>query len=138
VETVAADEEVSGHLGFSAGLPVLKVQRVRLVDGAPTAYMTNYFAIPDFGLEFPDSGTEFFTLQQLIRQNFHREEVEVQEDLVAAIVPPDVAEVLQVPQGSPVLAVTRRGWDSERKPVELSRYWARTDVTAYRTFLSVK
>ncbi|MDB4895973.1 MAG: putative transcriptional regulator of N-Acetylglucosamine utilization, GntR family [Firmicutes bacterium] len=138
VETVPADEEIAGHLGLEPGLPVMKVHRVRMVSGEPTAYMTNYFAVPDFSLEFPDTGSEHFTLQQLIRQNFHRDEAEVQEDLVAAIVPPEVGQVLQLPPGTPVLFVTRRGWDSERRPVEVSRYWARSDVTTYRTFLSTK
>jgi GntR family transcriptional regulator len=138
VETVAADEEIAGHLGLEPGLPVMKVHRVRMVSGEPTAYMTNYFAVSDFSLEFPDTGTEYFTLQQLIRQNFKRDEVEVQEDLMATIAPPEVCQVLQVPTGTPVLFVTRRGWDSQRKAVEVSRYWARTDVMTYRTFLSTK
>jgi GntR family transcriptional regulator len=138
VETVPADAEIVGHLRLEPGTPVLKVHRVRMVSGEPTAYMTNFFAMPAFALEFPDTGTEYFTLQQFIRQNFNRDEAEVQEDLVATIAPKEVAEVLHVAPGTPVLFVTRRGWDGQRQPVELSRYWARTDLTTYRTFLSTK
>lgn len=138
VETVPADEEVAGHLALEPGQPVLKIHRVRMVDGEPTAYMTNYFAVPEFGEAFPDSGAEHFTLQQLIQQNLQRNEADVQEDLVATIVPPEVAAVLGMSAGTPVLFVTRRGWDAERRSLELSRYWARTDVTSYRTFLTTK
>jgi DNA-binding GntR family transcriptional regulator len=138
VETVAADAEIAGHLRLEPGLPVLKVHRVRMIAGEPTAYMTNYFAVSDFSLEFPDTGTEYFSLQQFIMANFHRDEAEVQEDLVATIVPKEVADVLKIPAGTPVLFVTRRGWDSQHQPVEVSRYWARTDVTTYRTFLSTR
>lgn len=138
MEMVPADEEVATHLRLTPGEPVMKVHRVRTISGEPTAYMTNYFAMSDFAFEFPETGAEHLTLQQFIRQTFRRDEVEVQEDLVATIPPPEVAQMLHLPPGSPVLFVTRRGWDSQRQPVEMSRYWARTDVTTYRTFLSTK
>lgn len=138
VETVPADEEVAGHLGLHPGAPVMRVRRIRTVDGEVTACMNNFFAGPAFGQDLPDSGSEYFTLQQFIRENLNREEMEVQEDLIAAAAPAEVASLMQIPPGTPVLFVTRRGWDERRKPVEFSRYWARTDRMSYRTFRSTK
>lgn len=138
MEMVPADEEVALHLRLAPGALVMKVHRVRTISGQPTAYMTNYFAMADFAFEFPETGAEHLSLQQFIRQTFRRDETAVQEDLEAIHVPPEVAQVLHLPLGAAVLFVTRRGWDSQQQPVEMSRYWARTDVTTYRTFLSTK
>lgn len=137
-QTVPADEEVARHLGIAAGAPVLKVLRVRMVEGEPSAYMNNYFAAPELAEDLPGSDGEHFSLLQFIRDHLHREEVAVQEDLVATCAVPEVAEMLRVPAGTPVLFVTRRGWDQDGRPVELTRYWARTDKTSYRTFHAAK
>jgi len=108
------------------------------VEGEPFAYMNNYFAAPELAVDLPGSDGEHFSLLQFIRDNLHRDEVEVQEDLAATGASPEVADVLRVLPGTPVLFVTRRGWDQEGRSVELSRFWARTDKASYRTFLPVE
>lgn len=138
METVPADLEVAAHFGLEPGTQVLRVNRVRMVEEQVTACMHNYFTMPDINAALPDSGTEYFSLQQFIWQNLQREEVEVQEDLVATLVTPELAGVMELEPGTPVLFVTRRGWDEDHSPVEISRYWARTDITSYRTFLTNK
>lgn len=134
VETVPADPEVASHLGLKPGDLVLRTCRLRLVEGAPTAYIHNYFGHP-LGVDIPDYLDGGDSLHQLVKRLVSREEAEVQEDLVATGAPAEVAEALGINEGSPILFVTRRGWDEERRAVEFSRYWARTDAMTYRTFL---
>lgn len=136
VETVPAEAEVADHLGLPPGAPVLQVQRLRLVQGSPTAYMVNHFVPTEMRSRFLDAHGPADPLHEFILPMLPRAEVDVQEDLQAVLADPAVAAMLLLPAGAPVLAVTRRGWDRERVPVEFSRYWARTDVSSYRTFLS--
>lgn len=135
VETIEADAEVAEHLGLEPGGLVLKVTRLRLVEGRATACI-HTFITSELGVEVPDYGEGHQTLQQLIRLTTARDEVEVQEDLRAVGAPSEVASLLGLEVGAPVLFVARRGWDRNRSPVEFSRYWARTEEMFYRTTLN--
>jgi GntR family transcriptional regulator len=137
VETLGADPEVAAHLGVDPGQLVLRVTRLRLVEGKPVAYIQNFLK-SELGVDAPDSGSVTSSLHQLVRQVMDRDEVEVQEDLVAQAAPESVATMLEVAPGTPLLAVTRRGWDSKRLPVEFSRYWALTESMSYRSILSAR
>lgn len=135
VQTVPAEIQVASHFGLDTGAPILQIRRLRLVGGDPVAYMVNFFNF-GLGVDLPDYDGEFFTMQDFLKQNLQRSEAEVEEDLVADSASLEVAELLQVHPDTPLLLVTRQGWDQDRCPVEISRYWVRTDVMSYRVSLS--
>lgn len=136
LETVAADEETATHFEVEPGTPVLLVRRIRLLEGEPLAYMCNYFLMPEEWERGNQGSVDDFSLQHFLRRYHHRDEAEASEQLKAVIAPGEVSEVLGLGPGEPVLYVIRHGWDADRRPIEFSRYWARTEQMSYRTVLT--
>jgi len=137
VDTVPVDDEISEYFGCNSTDMVLRISRLRIIDGRPIALIHNYFAHA-IGLDVPVIGTENQTLLQLVKSILNRDEVNVQEDLSAEKASSEVAKFLNIPEDSPVLYVTRRGLDEDSTPVEFTRYWAVTDLMKYRTIFSTK
>src|SRR5690625_2165800 len=137
VDTVVADQEIADYFGFTSNRKVIRITRLRLIDGRPLALIHNHFA-SQMDEVIVDVDNENQTLVELLRSILNTEEVYVQEKLSAVKASKDVAKLLEVPIDDPVLFVTRYGFDHKKNPVEFTRYWALTDQMEYSTYFQLQ
>jgi GntR family transcriptional regulator len=104
-EERAADEEVAARLGVEVGEMVLFVRRLRLADGRPIFVCNSYLPTSRFpALKDADYGTG--SLSRLLERTGRQIE-RARQWIVAATVAPEVAELLEIPAGVPVLEIRR-------------------------------
>ena len=104
------------------------LRRVRRLDGRVALYSVNYL-LPE--LEKIVLGSAVMhpqgSLNQVLRQagygifGAHR-------SVEAVYASPEIAAILEVPMGSPLLLVTSVSWGKDRRPFDYYTSWVRTDV----------
>jgi GntR family transcriptional regulator, nutrient-sensing system regulator len=117
-----ATGETAQRLGVST---VHRVDRVRLVDGAPLAYESARLAgeFPDLAAELARRGSLYATLREA-----YGVELQAVEDTVQTyLADPATAELLEVETGHPLLLVHRLGEAKGGGPVEWTRSAYRGD-----------
>lgn len=122
-EVVPPTAALSESLGFPLEGPVLHLRRLRSADEAPIAILENHVLDPS-GIDYDalsrhglyallrDRGTTLKVARQLVsaRAATHEE-----------------AELLDIPEGSPVLALARSAYDHSGNIIELARHVYRPD-----------
>jgi DNA-binding GntR family transcriptional regulator len=116
VAEIACDAEVAQALALSAKSPVLRLERLRLADGAPLAIMQNY--LPAGLLQGqPEAELETAGLYQLLRRQGI--EPHAGEQVIGARrATAREARLLQSGRGATVLTVNRTACDDTGRPVE--------------------
>jgi DNA-binding GntR family transcriptional regulator len=112
-----APEAIAERMGVAAGAGLLTRRRLMLIDDAPLRLATSYF-LPDTPEAEELSGDAFLGagLQDLFNRH-GRTFGAAEETLVARMPSTDEAAILQIPQGDPVVEITRTSLDSNRVPV---------------------
>jgi GntR family transcriptional regulator len=115
-------------LHLSNGEEGFLLRRVRRLDGRKALYSVNYL-LPE--LESVILGSEVMkpqgSLNRVLRQagygifGAHR-------SVEAVYAPPEIASILDVPPGFPLLLVTSVSWGRDRSPFDYYTSWVRTDV----------
>lgn len=132
-----ADAEDAAALGLALGAPVLRIERVRSLDGIPLlnerivlscARMPGIEAIPRHAL--PNTLYDFF------QKRFNVTIAKADESITAVAADKSDAERLGVPVGHPLLAIRRVALDIEDNPVELRHSRCVTTRFHYQTRLS--
>jgi GntR family transcriptional regulator len=119
-------DEVASRLGLKAGQQVVRLLRLRLVDGAPAALQESwlpYALAPDLAREPLLDGSLYRTLAD-------RWGVQVkwaEQEISAAAATADQAELLRVPAGSPLVTIVRLTFAGAEHPVELAHSWTRPE-----------
>lgn len=120
---VPALPDVAMGLGISDGAPVHEIRRVRLADGVPMAIETSYVSaelVPGFCSPVPPDSIYEALRSRGMGPNWG-------EDLVEGmLITGDNATVMQVPEGSAGLQITRRTFSDEQS-VLFSRSLYRAD-----------
>lgn len=121
VRLVTPPAKAAEALGLDAGAKVYERARLIKLDGAPTHTLTSYYRESDVagtplvdpspGPATPGGGFSVLTLQGL-------EPHEVTESLLARMPTPDEVELLDIPQGEPVVQLERIVRTREGHPVE--------------------
>jgi GntR family transcriptional regulator len=121
----AADEPVARALGLRRGDLVVDLNRLRLADGSPIVVEHARFPADRFLglLELPLGGSVY----ELLDEHFGTHPAEALERIEVVTASPDEAQVLDVPAGSPLLAITRTTSDSNGVPIEFSQDLFRGD-----------
>ena len=104
------------------------LRRVRRLDGRVALYSVNYL-LPELEKVILNSSVMEPTgsLNRVLRQSgygifgAHRR-------VEAVYAPPEIAAILEVPPGSPLLLVTSVSWGKDRRPFDYYTSWVRTDV----------
>jgi GntR family transcriptional regulator len=134
MDLIAAPDEVAAQLGLKAGEPVLKTVRVRSVDAGPIALLTAFV---------PEPIARGFTRKALGQKPMLTliEEAGVavaraEQAMSARLADADIAPLLDVAFGAPLIAVTRVVYDAKSRAVQLLRGLYRPDRYEYRMTLS--
>ncbi|MBE3599292.1 MAG: phosphonate metabolism transcriptional regulator PhnF [Limnochordaceae bacterium] len=123
---VPAARHVASALGVSAGTPVVRITRRRLVDGAPIALQTSF--LPGTMAELVDDPVVATgSLYEAMERRFGQRPTQGREEYTAVVVAGDDAARLGVPDGSPCLAVRRFAASGDGRPVEYTESLLRAD-----------
>ncbi len=128
---VRADAEIAEALELREGQEVLAISRLRLIDGQAVA-LSEVFLPAERCHGLVEDDLERNSLYHLLENKYgvllHRAEKEIE----AVSAPHDIARVLGLPSGAPVLFVTKRAFDEQGNPVEYQRAHWRGDRYKFR------
>ena len=117
-EERAADEQVAARLEVGVGDEVLFVRRLRLADERPIFVCDSYLPVGRFpALRDADYGT--ISLSRLFEERTGRKIQNSRQWIGAATATSEVAALLEIPAGIPVLKVIRTTLVTGDDPVEL-------------------
>jgi GntR family transcriptional regulator len=126
IAVVAADAKVAKDLNLSAGDPVMRLERLRLLNDEPYFLHKSWLPRRLFpGLE--DEPHESVALYDILGRKYNRAPVRCRDTFEPALVPQRAARLLQVPVRSAGMLVKRIAYDAEGTPVELSHGIVRGD-----------
>ena len=117
-EERTAGEEVAAWLGVEVGEEVLYVRRLRLADERPIFVCNSHLPIGRFpALRDADYGT--VSLSKLMEERTGRRIEHARQWIGAATAEPDVAGLLEIPAGVPVLKIRRITCVAGEEPAEV-------------------
>ncbi|MEQ9811940.1 MAG: GntR family transcriptional regulator [Azospirillaceae bacterium] len=133
---VGASEDVAAKLALPMGSTVQKAVRVRKIKGQPMSHLTTW--IPeDIGRKYAPDDLAAEPLLVLL-ENVGIKVSSADQTITARLADATVAGLLDVPVGSPLLAVKRVVFDQDDRPVEYIQALYRPDVYEYRLTMSRK
>jgi len=129
VESTAASMAIAGLLGLDPGHPLIRVKRVRLIDGVPVGLHDAYFPLPR-GSRLEKAELERAeSLYRLLTEKFGFAPAEAVENLNAGVADAEDAQLLGIAQGAPILVCERITLSERREPIE---YCLMKYVSSYR------
>ena len=127
VQQVAdAPQEVSDRLGLKPRQKVVRLLRVRVVDGRPAAIQDSW--VP-YGLAPSLADEELLggSLYRTLTDRFGVGPAWAEQEVSAAAASAEQAALLQVSPGTPLIAITRLAHSDGAGPVEFARSWSRPE-----------
>lgn len=125
-----ADSRVASALGLEEGVWVWFVERLRLADDEPIGINLSYLRLPSDVFLVPAELEAEVSLWSLLEAKGIRL-VEAEETILAIVADARQAELLGVPEQSPLLVKEGVVYSDERVPVEFHRVIARADRYSY-------
>lgn len=122
--------DVQTELEVGANELVQRAVRVRSYNGAPFSYLTS-FVPGHIGHNFDESDMAVNSLLSLLEKNGVKVG-SARQAFSAVLADPKMAHALDVPVGTPLLAISRTVCDRDERPVEYIRILYRTDRYQYR------
>ena len=126
---VSADLAMSSLLQIAAGAPLVRLRRLRLIDGAPVGLQDSFLNLPAGATVRRGQLEALGSLYRLLVEELGVTPSECLESLSAVAALPEEAELLQVGDGSPLLACERITLSDRRQPIE---YCEMRYVPSYR------
>ena len=125
-EVIDPPEDIADELGIAEGARVVRVKRLRRVNGVPALLNDShlpYGLFPSLDHEELVGGSLYRTLEERYDVRLRRADQRIR----AVAAPKDVARLLEVPSRSPLLRSERITMDERNVRVEFARSWARPD-----------
>ena len=116
----AADEKTAGQLGIPVGTPMLRISRLCTADGRPAIYCEDLVEKAKIRRSYTDAELRqpiFGFLQKVCGLSSYLDLT----DLRPVAAGGDLAEVFQVPEGTPLLSMDEVDYDIDGAPVFVSR-----------------
>lgn len=123
---VAAPPDVCALMGAPNGTTMQRAVRVRSLKGVPFSHLTTWLP-EEIGRSFSEDEMRQQPLLALIERAGHRV-TRAQQSISAKLAAPEVADLLQIEPGAPLLAVRRRVFDADGQVVELINGLYRPDT----------
>ena len=129
-----ADQAVADELNIEAGEKVYYVERIKTSDGEPVGW-ARIWILKEKVPGFLDKALEE-SVYDIFEREYNIEMVSAVEIVEARAASKKVGALLHVPEGFPLLEVTRVTYDQAGDCFELSRVTSRADMYAYRAILT--
>lgn len=125
----ASTDGVAAFFGIPTDEQLVKIMRLRYVDGEPFCLETLYFGIDLAELIDTDlTGS----LHKVLRETFHREPARGHKTFEVCFATQNEAFLLDVPKEAPLMLVTDYVYDADGAPLYVSKRVMRTDRAKYR------
>lgn len=136
IELIPAPPKVLAALNLEKGEKVYLVQRTRLANGIPIAFMTNYLlarVVP--GLEEKKEALRRLGLYQLLEEEYGLVLKRAVETIEAYLSGPLEADILQIPEKVPLFHTVRITYLEDDTPFEMAVSIIRADKYEYKVYL---
>ena len=137
VRVVPGPSDAASALG-AEGEDLVEIRRLLLADNTPMAVQHGY--LPTWVLgngEFTNADLYNKSLYRLMEERTASHPATAEETIEAVRADRMRADLLDVPEGSPLLLATRLSLDRSRRPVEWVRVWYRADRYRFRVELQL-
>ncbi len=125
-------DDVCSHLELPPGYDrVLRIERLRLGDGAPMGLQTSYYVLPEGQTISREELEEQGSTYRILQEKFHLIPTEADENLEVALAGSREAFLLQIEPGSPLLVSERTTYSQSRQVIEFVRILYRGDRYRY-------
>lgn len=132
LSTKAGESHITSELGLEPGAEVLRIRRLRYANDRPLAVMENLLPGSLLGPSLAD--LESHGLYSLLRDAGVTIQLAKQR-ISAVAAKPEIATLLEIPSGVPVLKIERDSFDQAGQMVELAVHYYRPDLFSYETNL---
>ena len=127
------DKNLAEHLGCRIGERALKLKRLRSADGMPLMVERTYLPMRKF-LSFKLPMLDHKSLYTVMEEDFHEVIRVAEEEFYASIARPADAQLLDIPEGSPVLDLVRTTYNINNEIIEYTLSVARADQFKYKVY----
>lgn len=117
---------------------VLRIKRLRLGNNEPIGIQDSYVALPKEQVIKRSEIEESGSIYAIMREKYGQFPTEAEETLEVTLATLEEANLLQIPEGSPLLLNERLTWSQDRQAIEFVRILYRGDRYKYYTRLSRK
>ena len=125
-----SDEKVARLLEIEEGAPVVKIRRVRELDGRPAALSTTYVSkelCPDLIHEDLTQQSLYYLIEKKYGLRIHKGH----RFIGACLAEKDVAATLRVREGSPIITLENVSYLDNGRPIEFFTSFHRGDVSKF-------
>lgn len=126
--THAVDADAAGNLGLASDTAIVRVRRLRSVDGTPTAIMQNWLP-PQFS-DLTVADLTDTSLYAILRQRGCHPVI-AHQSIGARRPRRSERRLLDLPAGTPLLTMTRRAYAADGTAVEFGDHCYRSDQYAF-------
>lgn len=131
-----ADAKTAERLGLPAGSTVLRLRDLLTLDGRPTVYDDIRLPAARFpGLSAHELAERDTTIYGLMQQRYGITVVRIVEHLEAVAAPRDIAALLGVAAGHPLLRIVRTAYSYGGEPTDTRLRYVRTGARRYESVL---
>lgn len=132
---VPCSETVARHLRLTAGVKVVRIQRVRLANDVPISFDETYLA-REIGEEVIKNDLETEPIFALLEEKYDTPLVEAEYLLEAISADSRVARALRIRAGAPIFLIERTSFTEGNQPVDYERLHYRGDQVRFATHLT--
>ncbi|PKR78204.1 hypothetical protein CEY16_00130 [Halalkalibacillus sediminis] len=134
VSTVIPDEHITESFQIEKDYPVSKITRIRKEDRQPIFLLNHYYL--DVDLEKIRQAGDILYMRQFASEVLGINFEYVKEDLKAVNADKNIASLLEVEEGAPLLKIMRLSYDADYNPVEYVEYFVNSDKWPYSIVFS--
>lgn len=123
MDEIVVDDDLSARTGFSPGVHLIRVEgiRYRTDEASEWPICTIRIWFPAEYRQVVSGLSEFRgSIAYLLEKHYGKHSIQVDQDISACLLEPQMAAVLEVPEGGPALHLIRRFRDSENRVFEAS------------------
>ncbi|MBD1381508.1 GntR family transcriptional regulator [Bacillus sp. IB182487] len=107
------------------------LKRVRYFDDKPILYLEHYVN-PFIPNDIFENNHSFISLGQLLKEKLNIEMVRAEEEIEPINATTTIANILHIPEGTPLLKVTRISYDQKNLPIDVNPYIVNTKEWKYK------
>ena len=134
-QVMPANETVARRLALAVGTLVVRIQRVRLVDGIPLSFDETWLP-RELGEKVISNNLETEPIFSLLERKYDTPLVEAEYRLEATSAVAAVAQALGIDPGSPIFLIERTSYSARHQPVDYEKLHYRGDQIQFVTRLA--
>jgi GntR family transcriptional regulator len=130
MEVVTPQPKVYRSLNLNSSEKVVRIERLRLVDGEPLMVETSYLPYARFP-NLVELDVASASLYELLEARYGVRVCEAEQTLEPTLLNDHEAQLFTLPKGQPAMLVQITAYDAEKKPIEFSKSVVRGDRCQY-------